>query len=306
MANFKYKKVHIEITNVCNLKCSFCPAVERTNQFMSPKLFEEVLIKVKDQAQWICLHLMGEPTAHPQFAEIVNICRDHQKKIYLVTNGLLLEKHLSLFQGQLAFHQVNISMQSYWDNFPHKDITPYVQKVLSFGQHLSQHETQTYLNYRFWDGGQTSDKSSQAIQMILQNYGLSGLDVNELRRGMNHQRKRQHLTERHIIHFDQRFLWPSRQNPNYGHQGFCQALRTHLGVLVDGTVVPCCLDSEGNLALGNLTNHSLKEISQGERAQKLKQGFAAGERRESFCQHCDFINRFQKQSPDLKASGTTL
>lgn len=294
----KLQKVHIEITNVCNLKCSFCPAVDRDAQFMAPDAFEKVLLKVKDHTQWVCLHLMGEPTVHPQFAKIVELCHFYQKKVYLVTNGLLMPKHLNLLQGQGYFHQINFSLQSYWDNFPERDIRPYLETLTKVSSLTLKNEPQTYVNFRFWDRGSESEKSKQAIQSILEHYNLP-LDADSLLKGeaFDQNRKRFLLAPQHYLHFDQRFAWPSRErNPDYGPKGRCHALKTHAGVLVDGTVVPCCLDSEGELALGKLLKEpatSFADILGGSRAQKLRHGFSQGERVEDLCRHCDFINRFQ-------------
>jgi len=294
----KLQKIHIEITNVCNLKCSFCPSVDRDARFMAPAAFEQVLLKVKDHSQWVCLHLMGEPTAHPQFAEIVERCHFYQKKVYLVTNGLLMPRHTALLQGQGFFHQINFSLQSYWDNFPDRDIKPYLESLLQVSNLVFQNEPHVYVNFRFWDRGHESEKSKQAIQYILEHYNLN-LDVERLLAGehFDQNRKRFLLAPRHYLHFDQRFAWPSKQsNPDYGLRGRCQALKTHAGVLVDGTVVPCCLDSEGELALGHLLENqasSFSEILGGRRAQNLRHGFTQGRRLEDLCRHCDFINRFQ-------------
>ena len=294
----KLQKVHIEITNVCNLKCSFCPSVDRDARFMDPDAFEQVLLKVKDHTQWICLHLMGEPTAHPQFAKIVELCHFCQKKVYLVTNGLLMPKHLSLLQGQGHFHQINFSLQSYWDNFPDRDIRPYLDSLLKVSALVLENEPQTYLNFRFWDRGRESDTSQQAIQYILEHYNLD-LDAEDLLQGeqFDQNRKRFLLASHHYLHFDQRFAWPSKEhNPDYGSKGRCQALKTHAGVLVDGTVVPCCLDSEGELALGPLLKEPASEFAEilgSHRAQNLRRGFVQGQRVEDLCRHCDFINRFQ-------------
>lgn len=294
----RLQKIHIEITNVCNLKCSFCPSVDRDAQFMAPSAFEDVLLKVKDHTQWICLHLMGEPTAHPEFARIVELCHLYEKKVYLVTNGILMPKHESLLRGQGFFHQINFSLQSYWDNFPERDIKPYLEKLLKIATQVLEKEPQTYLNFRFWDRGHESEKSKQAIQIILQHYNFNkDVDVFLNDEQFDQNRKRFSLASRHYLHFDQRFAWPSRQhNPDYGSRGRCQALKTHAGVLVDGRVIPCCLDSEGELALGSLSGQSAQgfvDILGNSRAQNLRRGFALGQRTEELCRHCDFINRFQ-------------
>ena len=69
------KKVYFEITNVCNLSCSFCPKTKRKKRFVSLSEFEEVAKKLEGKTEYLYLHLMGEPTLHPELEEILKCCR---------------------------------------------------------------------------------------------------------------------------------------------------------------------------------------------------------------------------------------
>lgn len=303
MNHTMYKKVHIEITNVCNLQCSFCPEVHRTKNWMSVDQYRLALSKVADSADWICLHLMGEPTAHPQFAEICRITLAQGKPIYLVTNGVLIDRHRELLTEAPFFHQINFSLQSYWDNFPHRPLEPYLDKLISAARLVQSAFPKTYINFRFWDDGEISDQSNYCLNYLTKAYANCHLkslsnganEGNSIVRVQPGRNKRVQLSERTYVHFDSRFEWPSLEQPDYGSKGRCNALQTHIGIHADGTVVPCCLDKEAALALGNLfeTDQTLDQIVQSRRAQNILNGFKAGERTEELCRHCQFINRFK-------------
>ena len=79
----KFKRVYIEISNICNLQCSFCPTVDREKKIMGLPLFEKTIKQVAPLTEQVCLHLMGEPLAHPNFPQIIKICEQENVKINL-------------------------------------------------------------------------------------------------------------------------------------------------------------------------------------------------------------------------------
>lgn len=95
------------------------------------------------------------------------------------------------------------------------------------------------------------------------------------------------------LEFGEKFQWPDLSAPEEEGRRFCYGLRDQVGVLWDGTVVPCCLDHEGDVPLGNLYEASLEEILSGPRAEAIYQGFSQGEAREALCRRCAFTRRFQ-------------
>ncbi|MCO4753376.1 MAG: radical SAM protein, partial [Bacteriovoracaceae bacterium] len=130
--NKMYKRAYIEITNVCNLNCSFCPIDQRQQDVMSLEDFTKIVTQAAPLAEQLCLHLMGEPLAHPKFKDIIAICSNHDSRLQLTTNGLLLKRHTDLILNSDIVRQVNISLQSYMDNFPNKDILPYLNMIYDF------------------------------------------------------------------------------------------------------------------------------------------------------------------------------
>lgn len=100
------------------------------------------------------------------------------------------------------------------------------------------------------------------------------------------------IAPRVYLNQDHEFKWPSLMEPEDDGKGFCHALRSQAAVLVDGTVVPCCLDGEGVINLGNLLQTPFSEIVEGERANNLFYGFSRREAVEELCRKCGYRQRF--------------
>lgn len=100
------------------------------------------------------------------------------------------------------------------------------------------------------------------------------------------------LASKVLLHFDEYFEWPSLNNRIYG-DGTCHGLKSHIAVLASGKVVPCCLDCDGIIALGDLHQNSLETILKGERAQAMLNGFKEGRAVEALCQKCSYKDRFK-------------
>lgn len=287
----KFKRVYIEITNICNLQCSFCPVVERDKQIMSPKLFEKLIKDVAPLTEQVCLHLMGEPLAHPEFPLIVELCERENVKINLTTNGILLHRYQDLLTTSPAFHQINFSIHSFKDNFKDKDITPYLLDILNFSKLAHERKPELYLNYRLWnieDHNIQQDSNLDIINTIANFYQIeinNEIDVASV--------KSKRIWNRVYLHFDSKFIWPALSLPQIATTGFCHGLTSHIGIHADGTVVPCCLDKEACIKLGKVSETPLTEILNSDRAKNMKEGFRQKKLQESLCQRCDYIKRFQ-------------
>ncbi len=285
-----FYKVNIEITNVCNLQCSFCPEVERSNGYMTPDLFEKVIEQVSQVTKLVTFHLMGEPLLHPCLPQFVEICERYGVKIFLVTNGVLLNEKLSNTLLHPAFRQINFSLHSFQDNFPEKDPSSYLEKIFTFTERVAKERPTLFINYRLWNLQSPVGMGQQNIDVlgrIEDRFGVS-LDVIPDTR----EQKSYPLKPRLSLHFDTEFTWPHPSHPSLGDTGTCYGLSSHFGVLVDGTVVPCCLDKEGRIPLGNLTTSPLLEILKGPRALSLLKGFQIEKLVDPLCQRCQYRQRF--------------
>lgn len=287
----RFGKIHIEISNICNLQCSFCPAVERKKGLMSVEDFAMILAQVGPMAEQICLHLMGEPLLHPHLGKLIDLCEAQGVKLFLVSNGVLLkEKSIELLLRD-AFRQVNFSLHSFKDNFGDKDPTAYLDKIFRFTERAFAERPDLYINYRLWnldDPRGSCESNRLMLAMIEERFGVaieSAIDVRN--------KKSFRITNRLYLHWDTEFVWPSLALPEQGSKGRCYGLSSHFGVLVDGTVVPCCLDKEGVIPLGNIKTQSIEDILGSERAQTMVKGFKNGKLVEALCQRCQYIDRFR-------------
>lgn len=295
----RFQKIYIEISNICNLQCTFCPEVERDKKIMSAENFKIILPKVLPYTDQICLHLMGEPLAHPEFKEILDICNFYKAKLNLTTNGTFLNKYgFETFLKSPALHQINFSVHSFKDNFPSQDIRPYLFDILQFSKMALTEKPELYINYRLWNlpgVTTTRDENQDVIDHICEYFQMP---INE--RVDVGFKKSKNITGRVYFHFDTRFEWPSLLSPTQGEIGFCHALSQQIGVHANGTVVPCCLDKEAGIPLGNLFEQELEEIFQSKRCQSMKQGFEKQRLIEDLCQKCTYIKRFSKKVVELR------
>ena len=294
----KFKRVYIEISNICNLQCSFCPVVERDKKIMGVQMFERIVNEVAPHTEQVCLHLMGEPLAHPEFHAIIKACEAANVKINLTTNGILLNRYSELLSTSPVFHQINFSIHSFKDNFKDRDINPYLLDILKFSKMSQERRPELYINYRLWNIFETrtmNDSNGDILKTIGDFFETTiseSIDVSSI--------KSKRIYNRVYLHFDSRFEWPSPLMPKQSESGFCHAVTSHIGIHADGTVVACCLDKEARLDLGKLPEKSLGEILEGQRARAMKKGFAQKKLVEDLCQRCTYIKRFQQvKRPEL-------
>jgi len=288
--NQKFAKVHIEISNICNLQCSFCPEVIRSKQMMGLELFTEIIKQVAPLTEQVAFHLMGDPLVHPQLSQLVEICHQHQAKIFFVTNGVLLKEDKAELLLHPAFRQVNFSLHSFHDNYGDKNPDAYLEKIFAYTERAFQQRPDLYINYRLWNLQEVRGSVFQNRDMLkkiterFQTEMPAQLDVR--------RQKSFKLKNRLYLHFDTEFTWPGANLPVLGTRGTCYGLKTHFGILVDGTVVPCCLDKEGAIPLGKIQDRPVAEILNDPRAQNILKGFRERKLVENLCQRCQYIERF--------------
>ena len=242
------KKAYVEITNRCNLACSFCPKTKRAPRTMSAQEFGLVLSRLEGYVQYVYLHVMGEPLLHPELTTLFALAKARNMNICITTNGTLIQKRSDELLAAESLHKISVSLHSFEGNDGADE------------QELS------YLT-QVWNFAEKAAKKRVIVALRLWNDG--GADARN------------------------KFDWPDLSANESGAQ-FCYGLRDQLGVLVDGTVVPCCLDHEGDMALGNLFTQPLDEILNSPRACALREGFSRRKPAEELCRRCGFAARFNK------------
>lgn len=286
----RFDKIHIEISNICNLHCSFCPEVLRPRARMEEGLFRRIIEQAAPLTEQVCFHLMGEPLGHPDFARFVEICAEHSVRIFLVTNGTLLrDKHVESLLNA-AMRQINFSLHSFADNFPEQDPGPYLERIFAFTERAFTERPDLYVNYRLWNLEEPragSRRNQEILERVRERFGSRSEPVPDVR-----VQKSRLIRNRLYLHFDTEFTWPSLDLPVIGEAGRCHGLSSHFGILADGTVVPCCLDKEGVIPLGHVQESPLLEILEMPRARAMIQGFRERKLAEELCRRCPYIERF--------------
>lgn len=278
-------RVYIEITNRCNLSCDFCHGTRRPLRTMTPSEFRILAQKLRGETSYLYLHVLGEPLLHPQLPELLAIAGDLDFRVCLVTNGTLLARQRETLLAAPALHKLSVSLHSFEGNGGVGDLEEYLQQVWDTCLPLSQRGVLCAL--RLWNDGAAQRCNARVLDFLS---GRIGQDVETLSRDARGNRTlRSHL----FLEQAERFDWPDLATPASG-ANFCHGLTRQLAVLCDGTVTPCCLDSEGTIALGNLFTQTLPEILQSPRAAAMAAGFAARNPSEELCRRCGYARRFIK------------
>ena len=273
-----FAKVYVEITNICNMHCSFCHGHSRAPRRMTEEAFRQLLPQLTGQTQYLYYHLMGEPLTHPDLPRFIEIASEQGFRSILTTNGTLLAKRqMELLSSKL--HKVNISVHSFEDG-TEEAYLQYLREITDFADAASKAGSIVVL--RLWnkDFDQGRNRQTEA-------YFREHLDGEWMpnTRGVR-IRNKLHLE------WGERFDWPDEDAPDQGNQVSCYGLRDHFGILCDGSVVPCCMDSNGVMTLGNVFQEDLREILSSPRAEAIRAGFAKREAVENLCRRCGYARRF--------------
>jgi len=287
-----FKKFYIEITSVCNLACTFCPETKRQAQFLQVDRFRHILDEIKPHTDSIYLHVKGEPLLHPKIDQLLDISHEKGFKVNITSNGTLLHKNRHKLLGKPALRQMNFSLHSFDGHPGSKDKEGYVTSVVAFAKEAAKNHG-VFISLRLWnltEDNQTNlqrKRNREVLDILEREFGLDYNIEERFERG-----KGLKLAERIYLNQDHEFKWPKLEEREAEGRGFCHALRNQAGVLVDGTVVPCCLDGEGVINLGNIHDKPFGEIIEGERANRLYDGFSRREVVEELCRKCGYRQRF--------------
>lgn len=269
----KFKKIYIEILNYCNLNCSFCEKTKKIKKMMSIEEFNKIINEVKKYTEYIYLHVQGEPLLHPNLKEFFEIAYQNNIKVNITTNATLLEKNIDLLINSKSLRQINLSLQAL-------QILPNKEKYYDSIIKLIENNTNIYLSLRLWGNFDNQDVSKE-ISYFTEKIKTT-INLNETNK----------LLPRVFFSLDEEFKWPNLNDPFNTDLGHCKAI-SQLGILSDGTVIPCCLDKDGIIDLGNIFKDSLDNILNSDRYQNFLENFKKGIITEELCKHCTFRNRFK-------------
>ena len=278
----RFKKIYIEITNTCNLSCSFCIQNQRKPKQMTIEEFTYVIDQIKPYTKYIYLHVMGEPLSHPDLKQFLSICEKANIMVNMTTNGTLLKQKADILLSS-KIRQINISLHS----FPQHMQEAYIENAVMVGKQRAQKGC--FVSYRLWcmKHGMLDD-ATKAIVKTLE--ALYSCEIKEIEKGSVR------LSDYTFLHFEEVFEWPDRNHPYVGDKGYCLGMKQMCGILSNGDVVPCCLDSKADICLGNIFETPMKEILSSKRVIDMVQAFAKQEVKEELCQRCSYRLRFSKDT----------
>lgn len=276
----KFKKIYIEITNKCNLNCEFCSIDNKTRREMSLNELEDVLIKINDYTDYVYLHVKGEPLIHSQFKEVLLLCKKYNKQVNITTNGTLLNKKRHDIIDSQSVRQVNISLQSLMDD-------KYLTEILNAVKYLLDNSN-IHLVLRFWalKNNEFTPLEEKIIKEIIKFFSLDQNIIDDIYTKQNIK-----LQNNLYLNKEALFEWPNLTNNHYNETGTCLGLKTHIGILSDGTVIPCCLDSSGIVNLGNIFKNDLTTILNNSKVKNIIRGFNDNKVCEELCKHCSFKDK---------------
>lgn len=280
MTQKKFRKIYLEISNVCNLRCSFCPGTKRVPGIMEEDAFRSLLPKLRPWTDFLYFHLMGEPLLHPNLARYLALAGEAGFRVILTTNGTLLKKQQEMLLASPGLHKLNISLHAFEANDLNVTMEEYLRDCFAFGKAA---EVKKLTVFRLWNQG-GKDSLNADILSLMKEY-FPGDWVKEPR-GTR-------IGNRVYLEYGDKFDWPDLTAPEGAGRVFCYGLRDQLGVLWNGDVVPCCLDHDGDLVLGNLHQQPLEAILASPRAQTIYQGFSERTAAEPLCRRCGYAQRFQ-------------
>ena len=265
-------RCYIEITNTCNLDCHFCPKHQRKRRQLSAEEFDLLMDKVRGKVCFLYFHLMGEPLLHPLLPQFITMAREKGFKTVLTSNGTLLHRAMNLLDT--LPHKVQLSLHSHESN-ARGELSSYMEEVMNFATQAAAKGTCVVL--RLWNQG-GMDKENEQVMDYIAEY---------VPRPWKERPDGFRLCDNLYLEFDRKFEWPSANASSAKREVFCKALLKQIGVLSDGSLVPCCLDHNGDVVLGNLFHQSLEEILSSPRAQAMIEGFQHHTATEALCQNCE-------------------
>ena len=276
----RFHKIYLEISNVCNLRCRFCPGTKRTQKVMTEEEFSTLLPKLRPWSDFLYFHLMGEPLCHPKLGKFLQLAADAGFKVILTTNGTLLARQQDILLNASGLHKVNISLHAFEANDLTIPFAEYLQHCFAFGQAA---QGKKLVVYRLWNQGGSDEKNGEILAAMEEAFP----------KPWNVEPRGTRIGQRVYLEYGDKFDWPDLSAEEGGEQVFCYGLRDQIGVLCNGTVVPCCLDHEGDIALGNLFEDEMENILNTPRAMAIYHGFRKKKAAEELCRKCGYARRFQ-------------
>ena len=279
----KLKRAYLEITNRCNLRCSFCPGTVRPLKDLTEPEFRRLAGELRKCADYLYFHVMGEPLLHPLLMTFLDIAGALGFRVILTTNGTLLDRWPGLADHP-ALHKISVSLQSLEGNGV-TDFSAYLHAVCDAAERLAAGNKITVL--RLWNQGGDCSRNGEILQYLEDRFDQTDLD-GRLWTAPRSLKLGDHL----YLEPGEKFEWPGTGGPEQPGPAFCLGLRDQVAVLSNGIAVPCCLDREGAIPLGNLFEEDMETVLDSPNAKALYDGFSSRRAVHPLCQSCGYRTRF--------------
>lgn len=272
------------------MNCTFCAKTKRDAAFMSPENFEVIINRIKDHTKHVYLHVLGESLLHPQLGLLLDICNYYGIKANITTNGTLINENCETLLQSSALNRINFSLHSFEENFESigQNLESYLKSILEFTEKAVE-KTNMSIYFRLWN--QSKEELKKKNELIL-GYIIKNLNVNIDIGDVLSTSGALMLKKRLFFSLENSFIWPNEYLPEIHGAAYCLGGREQIAILVDGSVVPCCLDAEGKMILGNIHKHELATIIKEDRYKKMMEGFAKRQAVEELCKRCNYRTRF--------------
>ena len=274
----RFRKVYLEISNRCNLRCSFCPGTRRIPGAMALPQFRLLLEKLRPWTDYLYFHLMGEPLCHPNLGAYLALAGEMGFRVILTTNGTLLSRQQELLLNAPALHKVNISLHAFEANDLAVPFGKYLEDCFAYGRAAAGKKLTVY---RLWNEGGADTQNDEILAALREAFPEPWV----------REPRGTRIGDRVYLEYGEKFDWPDFTAPDLGEKCFCYGLRDQIGVLWDGTVVPCCLDHDGDIPLGNLLQEDLADILASPTAEAILEGFTQGKAVHPLCRRCGFAHQ---------------
>ncbi len=275
----RFAKAYVEISNICNLSCSFCPGTVRQPHRMSVEDFSRVLDRLEGFVEYLYFHLLGEPLCHPELEALLTLAENRGFKVTVTTNGTLIDKCSDILFKHKPY-KIVFSLHSFEANCITSSLEKYLENCFDFGKRM---EGEAIVVYRLWNNGGSDSLNSDIEERLSLVFPKPW---RESRNGVG-------LGNKVFLQYGDKFDWPDIASNDEEETVFCYGLRDQIGILADGTVVPCCLDNNGTVALGNIFDSSIDEILSTPRAKAIYEGFSKRRAPEPLCRRCTYARRFK-------------
>ena len=266
------KRVYLEITDSCNLNCPFCTN-EKGKSFMNLEDVKRTIDQIKYLTDYVYLHVIGEPTLHPKFNEILDYLDLKEMKLQLVTNGTLLNRinlnHSCLRKLSISLHSISnldIKNQEYFEN---------INRLINSNNGFT-------LELRFYNLNNLDGTLKMYLDSLKNKFGLK--DTNK--------RNSYKLKDNVYLLFEDLFDWPSIDTNQIFNSGTCKGAKEQLAILANQDVTICCLDPNGYNKIGNLKEKSLNEILSSSKYKDIIDAFNNNKLTMELCKRCSYMQRF--------------